>query len=131
MILKYCFIKNKHNRVKSHFFAGSFVAICALSCLITTSYSSQVVCSIRAVVTKHFFVKKPFYVYIQGKDYESTGQYSTPGPGGKQLLRHHDRDHLKLPLVEDLFLQECSCHQELAHHLFDQPSSALLQSQLY
>ena len=36
--------------------------------------------------TQHFFVKKPFYVYIQGKDYESTGQYSTPGPGGNKMI---------------------------------------------
>ena len=29
----------------------------------------------------HFFVKKPFYVYIASKESEPTGNYSTPGPG--------------------------------------------------
>jgi len=33
----------------------------------------------------HFFVKKPFYVYIASKESEPTGNYSTPGPGGNKM----------------------------------------------
>ena len=36
--------------------------------------------------TQHFFVKKPFYVYIRGTASEPTGQYSTPGPGGNKMI---------------------------------------------
>ena len=35
--------------------------------------------------TQHFFVKKPFYVYIASKESEPTGNYSTPGPGGNKM----------------------------------------------
>ena len=36
--------------------------------------------------TQHFFVKKPFYVYIRGTESEPTGQWSTAGPGGNKMI---------------------------------------------
>ena len=36
--------------------------------------------------TQHFFVTKPFYVYIMGTASEPTGQWSTAGPGGNKMI---------------------------------------------
>jgi hypothetical protein len=34
----------------------------------------------------HFFVKKPFSLYVASGDKEPTGQWSTAGPGGNKMI---------------------------------------------
>jgi len=34
----------------------------------------------------HFFVKKPFNLYVASGDKEPTGQWSTAGPGGNKMI---------------------------------------------
>ena len=36
--------------------------------------------------TAHFFVKKPFDMYIAAGGKEATGQWSTAGPGGNKMI---------------------------------------------
>jgi len=46
--------------------------------------------------TSHWTVKKPFDVYVYGSKSMASGQWSSPGPGGPQMIRSKEKVKYRL-----------------------------------
>ena len=54
--------------------------------LVTEVYKHPLYGSDKDVGNAHFFVKKPFNLYVSSGDKEPTGQWSSAGPGGNKMI---------------------------------------------